>query len=83
MKINSISIFWFAKPYNTWLWVDALAMLFKNIDPNGSLYNGTRLHITQMANNVLKVKVITGNRVGEKVLIPKIVIIPSALCCSI
>ncbi|CAA7016473.1 unnamed protein product [Microthlaspi erraticum] len=54
-------------------------MLLRNIDSKGGLCNGTRLQVTQMADHVLEARVITGDRVGHKVLIPKIVISPSDL----
>ncbi|XP_010446058.1 PREDICTED: ATP-dependent DNA helicase PIF1-like [Camelina sativa] len=49
----------------------------RNIDPRGGLMNGTRLQITQLAEFVLEVIVITGDRVGDKVLIPRILLTPS------
>ncbi|EOA29136.1 hypothetical protein CARUB_v10025405mg, partial [Capsella rubella] len=52
-------------------------MLLRNIDPKGGLCNDTRLQITQMGNNVLEARVITGDRVGDRVLIPKVFIKPS------
>lgn len=52
-------------------------MLLRNIEPKGGLCNGTRLQITQMGNNVLEARVITGDRVGDRVLIPKVLIKPS------
>lgn len=55
----------------------ALVMLLRNIDTKCGLCNMARLQITHIANHVLEVKVITGDRVGEKVLIFKVVIIPS------
>ncbi|XP_006282156.2 ATP-dependent DNA helicase PIF1 [Capsella rubella] len=57
--------------------VGAPVMLLRNIDPKAGLCNGTRLKITQMGHNVLEASVITGDRVGHKVLIPKVLIKPS------
>ncbi|EOA14589.1 hypothetical protein CARUB_v10027839mg [Capsella rubella] len=54
--------------------VGAHVMLLRNIDPNGGLCNGTRLQITQMGNNVLQAS--DRDRVGHKVLIPKVLIKP-------
>ncbi|XP_019087202.1 PREDICTED: ATP-dependent DNA helicase PIF1-like [Camelina sativa] len=52
-------------------------MLLRNIDPRGGLMNGTRLQITQLAEFVLEAIVITGDRVDDKVLIPRILLTPS------
>ncbi|XP_019102002.1 PREDICTED: ATP-dependent DNA helicase PIF1-like [Camelina sativa] len=52
-------------------------MLIRNIDPSKGLCNGTRLQITQMADHVIEARVITGNRVGKIVLIPRMLITPS------
>lgn len=52
-------------------------MLLRNIDARGGLMNGMRLQITQMADKIVEARVITGDRVGDKVLIPRILITPS------
>ncbi|XP_010489748.1 PREDICTED: ATP-dependent DNA helicase PIF1-like [Camelina sativa] len=52
-------------------------MLLRNIDPHGSLMNGTRLHITQMVDHVIQARIITGTRVGKIVLLPRMVLILS------
>ncbi|XP_010480870.1 PREDICTED: ATP-dependent DNA helicase PIF1-like [Camelina sativa] len=57
--------------------VGAPVMLLRNIDPKGGLCNGTRLQITQMAAHVVEARVITGDRIGDIVLIPQIVLTPS------
>ncbi|XP_010484838.1 PREDICTED: ATP-dependent DNA helicase PIF1-like [Camelina sativa] len=57
--------------------IGAHVMLLRIIDPKGGLCNNTRLKITQMGNNVLEACVIIGDRVGDKVLIPKVMIKPS------
>ncbi|EOA22649.1 hypothetical protein CARUB_v10003341mg [Capsella rubella] len=57
--------------------VGCLVMLLRNIDPRGGLMNGTRLQITQLAEFVLEAIIITGDRVGDKVLIPMVLITPS------
>ncbi|XP_024009269.1 uncharacterized protein LOC112084380 [Eutrema salsugineum] len=54
-------------------------MLLRNIDPKNGLCNGTRLIITKMANYVLQAQIITGSKVGEKVLIPRIFLSPSEM----
>ena len=52
-------------------------MLLRNIDPIGGLMNGTRLQITEMYDKIIKAKVITGDKVGRIVLIPRLAITPS------
>ncbi|CAA7052652.1 unnamed protein product [Microthlaspi erraticum] len=52
-------------------------MLLRNIDPIGGLMNGTRLQITQLADFMVEAKVITGDKVGVKVIIPRLLITPS------
>ncbi|CAA7032660.1 unnamed protein product [Microthlaspi erraticum] len=52
-------------------------MLLINIDPIGGLMNGTRLQITQLADFMIEAKVITGEKTGEIVLIPRLLITPS------
>ncbi|XP_018480006.1 uncharacterized protein LOC108851076 [Raphanus sativus] len=52
-------------------------MLLRNLDPEEGLCNGTRLQITQMGNHLIEAKFITGNRVGEKVFLHRILITPS------
>ncbi|XP_024006616.1 uncharacterized protein LOC112083117 [Eutrema salsugineum] len=54
-------------------------MLLRNIDPKNGLCNGTRLIIIKMANYVLQTQIITGSKVGEKVLIPRIFLSPSEM----
>ncbi|XP_010451894.1 PREDICTED: uncharacterized protein LOC104734087 [Camelina sativa] len=74
--LNSIKISGLPK-HDLRLKIGAPVMLLRNIDPKGGLCNGTRLQITQMANHVLEAKVITGDRAGDIVLIPKIDLTPS------
>ncbi|CAH9101757.1 unnamed protein product [Cuscuta epithymum] len=52
-------------------------MLIRNIDQSNGLCNGTRLIVTQMGTHVLEAKVITGTRLGERVFIPRLSLIPS------
>ncbi|XP_010445523.1 PREDICTED: uncharacterized protein LOC104728200 [Camelina sativa] len=74
--LNSIKLS--GLPHHTLrLKVGAPVMLLRNIDPKGGLCNGTRLQITQMTNHVVEAKVITGDRIGDIVLIPQIVLTPS------
>ena len=52
-------------------------MLLRNIDPIGGLMNGTRLQITEMYDFMIKAKVITWEKVGRIVLLPRLSITPS------
>lgn len=51
-------------------------MLLRNIDQSAGLCNGTRFIVTQMNIHVLQAKVIFGSKIGEKVFIPKLSLIP-------
>ena len=51
-------------------------MLLRNIDQSAGLCNGTRFIVTQMDIHVLQAKVIFGSKIGEKVFIPKLSLIP-------
>lgn len=47
-------------------------MLIRNVNPSLGLCNGTRLVITNLGNWIVEARVITGNKVGTKVQIPRI-----------
>ena len=47
-------------------------MLLQNLNPSTSLCNGIRLLVTQLAEKVIEVKIITGSNVGSHVFIPRI-----------
>ena len=56
--------------------IGAPIMLLRRIDPKGGLCNGTRLLVTQLANHVMQAKFITGDKVGQKVLLPRMFVSP-------
>ncbi|XP_042005673.1 uncharacterized protein LOC121754362 [Salvia splendens] len=52
-------------------------MLLRNIDHSNGLCNGTRLIITHLGDYVLVARVLGGHNIGDKVLIPRMSLIPS------
>jgi hypothetical protein len=49
-------------------------MLLRNLDVSEGLCNGTRLVVTELCNNIIKAKIITGEYSGREVHIPRITI---------
>jgi len=47
-------------------------MLLRNLNPAMGLCNGTRMMVKTMHKNHLECELLTGERIGERVLIPKI-----------
>ncbi|XP_024006634.1 uncharacterized protein LOC112083134 [Eutrema salsugineum] len=56
--------------------IEAPIMLLRNIDPKGGLCNGTRLLITRLARHVIEASHITGKKIGKKVIIPRMFVLP-------
>jgi hypothetical protein len=52
-------------------------MLHRNINQSVGLCNGTRLAITQLGQKVIEAQIITKTNVGDKILIPRIIMSPS------
>ncbi|KAF8092050.1 hypothetical protein N665_0426s0008 [Sinapis alba] len=52
-------------------------MVLRNINPAVGLMNGTRLQIIQLMDFMVKAKIITGEKVGATVYIPRLLITPS------
>ncbi|KAK9668965.1 hypothetical protein RND81_13G099500 [Saponaria officinalis] len=56
--------------------VGAIVMLLRNIDQSSALCNGTRLVVTNLGYQVIRASVISRNKVGLKVHIPRIKLTP-------
>ena len=58
-------------PHELKLKINAIVMLIRNINITEGMYNGIRLKITGLFNHNIKAKIITGERIGEEVFIPR------------
>ena len=58
--------------------IGAPVVLLRNLDPHLRLCNGTRLIIDHLGSKVLKARIITGRNIGQKVVVPRIDLTPSA-----
>ncbi|XP_026452356.1 ATP-dependent DNA helicase PIF1-like [Papaver somniferum] len=65
-------------PFKLDLKVGCPIMLLRNLAPKEGLCNGTTLVVTRCGRHVIKVKIITGEKSGEVVFIPRINFQPSA-----
>nr|GFB52934.1 DNA helicase [Tanacetum cinerariifolium] len=61
-------------PYELELIVGIPIMLLRNVNLQGRMCNGTRMIIKKLWSKLIEAEVITGNRVGEKVYIPRIIL---------
>ena len=54
---------------------NAIVMLIQNISINESLCNGTRLRVLDLSNNLIKCKILTGDKLGDIVFLNRITLI--------
>ncbi|XP_010451099.1 PREDICTED: uncharacterized protein LOC104733194 [Camelina sativa] len=52
-------------------------MLLRNLNQKKGLCNGTRLIVTRLGLRIIEAEILTGTHVGERVLIPRIVLSPN------
>ncbi len=52
-------------------------LLLRNLNQSIGLCNGTRLIVKRLGQRVIEAKIITGNNVGKRVFIPRIIMSPS------
>ncbi|XP_019195029.1 PREDICTED: uncharacterized protein LOC109188848 [Ipomoea nil] len=57
--------------------VSSPVMLLRNIDHTLGLCNGTRLIVTRLSAHVIEAKLMSGNHIGTRVLIPRLTMTPS------
>ncbi|KAG3138760.1 hypothetical protein PC128_g25503 [Phytophthora cactorum] len=62
-------------PHKLTLKKGAPIMMMRNLNPDLGLYNGTRLRIVELKTHVIHATIMTGERQGQHVLIPRIVFI--------
>jgi ATP-dependent DNA helicase PIF1 len=56
--------------------VGVLILLLRNLNQSIGLCNGTRLIVKRLGQRVIEAKIITGNNVGKRVFIPRIIMSP-------
>ena len=64
-------------PFNLDLKKGCLIMLLRNIAPADGLCNGTRLMVVRTASRVIEAQILTGEKAGSLVFIPRISLAPS------
>jgi len=64
-------------------------LLLRNLNQSIGLCNGTRLIVKRLGQHVIEAEIITGNNVGKRVFIPRIIMSPSGIdwpfvlhCCQ-
>ena len=65
-------------PFNLQLKVGCPIMLLRNIAPVDGLCNGTRLIVVRLASRIIEAKILTGDKAGNLVFIPRISLTPSS-----
>lgn len=65
-------------PFKLELKVGCPVMLLRNIAPKDGLCNGTRLIIVKCGGSVIEAKILTGEKCGNLVFIPRITLTPSS-----
>ena len=74
--LNSLS-FNGLPPHELKLSLGSVVVLLRNLNKSKGLCNGTRLIVTELLNHAIKCKVLTGDVIGEEVLIPRIKLAPT------
>ncbi|XP_016178920.1 ATP-dependent DNA helicase PIF1-like [Arachis ipaensis] len=64
-------------PHELTLKVGVPVMLLRNIDQSNGLCNGTRLQVRRLGNHVIECITLTGDKVGQVVLISRMNMIPN------
>ncbi|XP_025611896.1 uncharacterized protein [Arachis hypogaea] len=64
-------------PHELTLKVGLPVMLLRNIDQSNGLCNGTRLRVRRLGNHVIECITLTGGKIGQVVLIPRMNMIPN------
>ncbi|XP_057482069.1 uncharacterized protein LOC130768995 isoform X2 [Actinidia eriantha] len=65
-------------PFKVELKVGCPIMLLRNIAPNDGLCNGTRLMVVRCASRIIEAQILTGDKRGNLVFIPRISLTPSS-----
>ncbi|XP_057482735.1 uncharacterized protein LOC130769441 [Actinidia eriantha] len=65
-------------PFKIELKVGCPIMLLRNIAPNDGLCNGTRLMVVRCASRIIEAQILTGDKRGNLVFIPRISLTPSS-----
>lgn len=63
--------------HKLFLKVGVPVILMRNIDQAAGLCNGTRLLVNELGNNVIGATVLTGTNIGDKILVPRMNLVPS------